>query len=212
MNPAGISRASFLPANGATSPFQRAPSTKPNLWSLPPSARPMSMRGNCVSIPLLALLAMGCAGQRLSPPSDPALAAQSFPTDAMVTQRGILTVHGRQFPLNGYVAKSQARGLRLVMADNFGGVMADVLVKPDGNVFVMRAKPPFRAAWIKRYAAADLNCIFDGAKETNCPLRILNPSHFVVERRWYTLDLQTVDIKPGAQPPEMFDETAGGKL
>jgi hypothetical protein len=165
------------------------------------------MRHNHFSLPLLALLAAGCAAPLTLPPQDPSVTAQTFPTEALITQRGLLTIRGRQFPLNGYVAKSQSHGLRLVMADNFGGVLADVLVNQQGEVFVMRSKPPFRPAWIKRYVAADLKCVFGIGTETNCPMRILSPTHFLVQRGWYTLDLSTVEIKPGAQPAEMFDST-----
>jgi len=33
----------------------------------------------------------------------------------------------------------------------------------------------------------------------------LSATHFVIERRWYKLDLQIVETKPGPQPPELFD-------
>jgi hypothetical protein len=151
------------------------------------------------------LLAAGCV--TTPPPENIPHAAPSFPSEALVIQRAVLTVRGRQFTLNGYVAKSETRGLRLVVTENFGDVLADVLVKPDGGVFVIRAKPPLRADWVNRYIAADLKCIFGGGMETDCPAKILSPTHFVIERRWYKLDLQIVEIKPGAQPPGLFDET-----
>lgn len=154
----------------------------------------------------------GCATPKISSQQNNSpRAAKLFPADALVTQRGVLTVRGRQFTLNGYVAKSETRGLRLIMTENFGGVMADVLVKPGGKVFVMKSKPPFRPTWVERYIAADLKCIFGDALETNCPVQVLSPTHFVIERRWYKLDLQTVEVKPGAQPAEMFDEARGGR-
>ena len=34
---------------------------------------------------------------------------------------------------------------------------------------------------------------------------MLSPTHFLIERRWYKLDLRTVETKPGAQPAEMFE-------
>ena len=160
---------------------------------------------------LLAMLASGCAAPRSSSPPGKPLPVRLFPPEAMVTQRGVLTVLGRQFPLNGYVARSEAHGLRLVMTDNFGGVLADALVKPDGRVFVMKSRAPFRAVWVERYIAADLKCIFGGATETNCPVQMSSPTHFTVERRWYRLDLRTVEVKPGVQPVEMFDEARGGR-
>ena len=170
------------------------------------------MRRNFFSIFLFGLLAAGCATTSFSPPQNnfPRV-AQLFPSDALVTQRGVLSVHGRQFTLNGYVAKSETRGLRFIMTENFGGVQADVLVKPDGKIFVMQSNPPFRPAWVENYVAADLKCIFENSTETNCPVQMLSPTHFVIERRWYKLDLQTVEVKPGAQPAELFDATEKGK-
>ncbi len=153
---------------------------------------------------LLLLLTVGCV--TTPPPENIPRAALSFPSEALMTQRAVLTVRGRQFTLNGYVAKSEARGLRLVVTENFGDVLADVLVKPDGGVFVVQAKPPLRADWVDRYIAADLKCIFGNGMETNCPVKILSPTHSVIQRRWYKLDLQIVEIKPGAQPPGLFDE------
>jgi len=155
---------------------------------------------------LVALLA-GCATSRHSAPQPKPPTAQLFPPDALVTQRGVLTVLGRQFTLNGYVAKSETLGLRLIMTENFGTVLADVLVKPDGKVFVMQSKSPFRQAWVEHYIAADLKCIYSDTMEKNCPMQLLSQSHFAIKRRWYKLDLQTVEVKPGPQPAELFDET-----
>jgi hypothetical protein len=38
----------------------------------------------------------------------------------------VLTVLGRQFTLNGYLANSATNGQRLIITENFGGVLADV--------------------------------------------------------------------------------------
>jgi hypothetical protein len=160
---------------------------------------------------LLVGLAAGCATTELPTTANLLHPAQSLPADAFITQRGTLTVRGRQFTLNGYVAKSSTHGLRFIMTENFGGVLADVLVKPDGQIFVLQAKPPFRPAWVEHYIAADLKCLFSDRAETNCPLQSLSPTHFLIERRWYKLDLRTIETKPGPQPAEMFDETRGGK-
>src|SRR5208282_1706020 len=132
--------------------------------------------------------------------------ANSFPADALMIQRAVLTIHGRQFTLNGYLALSRTGGRRLIVTENFGSVLADVLVKPDGDVYVMRSSRTFRPEWIRRYVAADLDCIFGSATDAECPGRMLNSTHFVIERRGYTLDLQIVETKPSPQPPEMFDE------
>ncbi len=156
---------------------------------------------------LLALLA-GCATPpRSTLPRGP----QSFPADALITQRGVLTVRGRQFTLNGYLATSATGAKRLIVMENFGSVLADVLVKPDGSVRVMRSSRAFKPAWIRDYIATDLQCIFGDAPRADCPGQMLSPTHFIIERRWYKLDLQIVGTKPGPQPAEMFDEAKAGK-
>ena len=129
-----------------------------------------------------------------------------------MTQRGVLTVKGRQFSLNGYVARSATHGLRLIVTENLGSVLADVLVKTNGSVFVLKSRPPFQPAWVQNYIATDLKCVFTAAPETNCPVQFVSPTHFIIERRWYKLDLRTVDVKPGVQPAQMFDEMQGDKL
>ena len=162
------------------------------------------MRRN--AFPLLwLLLAAGCA----TPPAPGNLphATNSFPADALVTQRGVLTFWGRQFTMNGYLAISASGGHRLIVTENFGNVLADVLVKRDGTVVVMRSSRAFKPEWIKRFVAADLQCIFGDAPRADCPGRQLSPTHFVIERRQYKLDLQTVEVKPGPQPAALFDET-----
>lgn len=152
---------------------------------------------------LLLLLASGCATPP-APQINSPRAACSFPADAFVTQRAVLTACGRQFTLNGYLALSATGGKRLVVMENFSSVLADVLVKPDGTIHVMRSSPAFRPKWIRRYVAADLQCIFGDA---SCPVKMPSATHFVVERFWYKLDLQIVETKPGPQPAELFDET-----
>ncbi|MEJ0089766.1 MAG: hypothetical protein WDM80_08495, partial [Limisphaerales bacterium] len=168
------------------------------------------MRRN-FSIFLLASFLAGCATKELPPTVNLPPSPKLFPADALITQRGVLTVRGRQFTLNGYIAKSATGGLRLIMTENFGGVLADVLVKPDGRVFVLQAKPPFREAWVERFIAADLKCVLAAGMETDCPVRMLSPTHFVITRRQYELDLRTVEVKPGFQPTEMFAPARGGK-
>jgi hypothetical protein len=156
------------------------------------------------SLLLLVLLAAGCANT-LSPRSFPR-ATRLFPADALITQRAVLTTRGRQFTLNGYLALSGTGGKRLIIMENFSSVLADVLVEPDGTVHVMRSSPVFRPAWIERYIAADMLCIFGDAANAACPVRILSPTHYVIERRsCYKLDLQIVETKPGPQPAELFD-------
>jgi hypothetical protein len=155
---------------------------------------------------LLLILFMGGCVIRPPPGNLPSM-ANLFPADALMIQRAVLTVHGRQFTLNGYLALSKTGGKRLVITENFGGVLADVLVKPVGKIFVMRSSRLFRPEWIQVYIVADLECIFGGAPEAGCPVKMLSPTHFVIERRGYTLDLQIVETKLGPQPPELFDAT-----
>jgi hypothetical protein len=154
---------------------------------------------------LLLLLAAGCV---TTPPSGnlPRL-ANLLPADALMIQRAVLTVHGRQFTLNGYLALSSTGGKRLILTENFGSVLADALVKPDGKIYVMRSSQLFRPGWIQRYVVADMECIFGAATQADCPGRMLNPTHFVIEHHGYNLDLQIVETKPGPQPLELFDET-----
>jgi len=159
-------------------------------------------------LPLLLALATGCA----TPPTGTLpRTAHLFPADARVTQRAVLTVRGRQFTLNGQLASSATNGWRLIVLENFGGVLADVLVKRDRTVHVMRSSRAFKARWIRRYVAADLECIFGDAAAGPRPGRMLTPTHFVIERRPYQLDLQIVEIKPGPQSPELFDESKAEK-
>ncbi len=157
---------------------------------------------------VMVLLLTGC----VTPPH-PQIQRESnsFPAEARITQRGVLTVLGRQFPLNGYLALSAAGGRRLIVTENFGGVLADVLVKPDGTVHVMRSSRAFKSNWIRRYLAADLECLFGTATKPDCPGQRLSPTHFRMERRWYQLDLQIVEIKPGPQAPDLFDTTKAEK-
>jgi hypothetical protein len=168
------------------------------------------MRRNVLPL-LWFLLAAGCttppapSGGPLGAPAS--LPAISLPADALVTQRAVLTALGRQYPLNGYLALSAAGGRRLIVTGTVGAVLADVLVKPNGMVFVMRSSKQFRPKWIQRYIAGDLMCIFGGAPDAACPMQRLSENHFMIKRRWYKLDLHIVETKPGLQPAEMFDET-----
>jgi len=157
---------------------------------------------------LSLLLLTGCA---TTPPSQIRPAANSVPTEAMITQRGVLTVLGRQFTLNGYLSLSAAGGKRLIVTENFGGVLADVLIKPDGTVHVMRSSRAFKPKWIRRYLAADVECLFGNSPNGDCPGEMLGTNHFLIKRRWYKLDLHTVETKPGPQPSTMFDESKAEK-
>lgn len=159
-----------------------------------------------LSFLFLLVLVAGCAS---TPRAQIQRPANAFPTDALTTQRAVLTVFtpiGRQqFTLNGYLASSATNGQRLVITENFGNVLADVLITPDNKAHVMKSSRAFKPKWIEQHVAADVRCLFGNAVEGDCPGQMLGPNHFLIERRWYKLDVQIVEIKPGLQPAEMFD-------
>jgi len=154
---------------------------------------------------LLLLLLAGCAS-RPATPAGPSVRPE-VPDDAFITQRAVLTIRGRQFALNGYLARSRERGMRLIVAGNLGAPLADVLVKPDGRVFVMRSSPMFREEWIREHVAADLKSLFgdmpDGAVVTSP-----EPGVFRLERRRYQLEVRLVETRPGPQAAGLFEEGA----
>lgn len=154
---------------------------------------------------LYLLLGGGCPTQSL--PGNFLPTDGAFPADALLTQRAILTVRGRQFTLNGYLALSGTGAKRLIVMDSFSAVLADVLLKSDGTVHVMRSSRILRPAWIQRYVVADLQCVFGAGQDEPCQVRTLSARHFVIERSSYKLDLQIVRIEPALQPAGLFDET-----
>lgn len=159
---------------------------------------------------LLAFLLGGCA--TVPPPQIPRV-ADAFPADAFITQRGVLTVFGgRQFTLNGYLATSATAGQRLVITENFGNVLADVLLRPDGRTQVMKSSRAFKPEWIERYIAEDVRCVFGSEPGADCPGKILGADHYLIERRWYKLDLKIVDVRTGVQPASMFEPQPPIKL
>lgn len=160
---------------------------------------------------LMAVVAAVLTGCATAPRPQIPPPITAFPADALITQRGVLTVLGRQFTLNGYLARSATNGQRLIITENFGSVLADVLVTPNGKAHVMRSSRAFKPKWIEHYIAADVRCLFGNGSEKDCPGQMLSPTHFVIERRWYKLDLHIVDTKPGPQPAEMFDASKAGK-
>jgi hypothetical protein len=161
---------------------------------------------NLNRIALTVLLACaGCAAS--SPYRIPAPATGQFPDEGLITQRAVLTALGRQFSLNGYLTRSANGGQRLVITENFGSVLADVLVKPDGTIHVMRSSRALTPSRIRHFVALDLQCIFGNAPREDCPGQRLSDTHYLVERSWYKLDLHIVETRPGPQSPEMFDES-----
>jgi len=183
----------------------------------PPSAGSVAVRPGKLPWRMKALLVPGLtlllalAGCATTPTSRIQRPPGAVPPEAMITQRGILTVLGRQYTLNGYLALSAAGGKRLVVTETFGGVLADVLIPSDGSVHVMRSSRAFKPKWIRRYLAADVECLFGNSATADCPGRALSPTHFLIERRWYRLDLQIVEIKPGPQPASLFDTSKAEK-
>ncbi|HNQ72915.1 MAG TPA: hypothetical protein PKN95_04835 [Verrucomicrobiota bacterium] len=162
--------------------------------------------GGCAA--LLLGMSLGLTGCVTPPRTGLQEARPDFPPEALITQRGVLTVFGgRQFPLNGYAALSAERGLRLVVTENFGGVLADVLLATDGKTYVMRSSPALQPRWIERYLAADARWLF-GLDRHPCPGEVLGPDRYRIKRRWYRLEVQTVSVVPGPQPPESFHPPA----
>jgi len=155
-------------------------------------------------LPLVLLLAAGCAS---APENHFLRPTNLFPANGLLVQRALFTARGRQFALNGYLALSETGGKRLIVTETFGNVMADLLVKPDGKVFVMKSSRLFPEKYIRRLVTADVECIFGGAPKLDCPVTMPETNHFVVNRGGYKLDLRIVEIKTGSQPAELFDET-----
>jgi hypothetical protein len=155
------------------------------------------------------LLATGCVSAQ-PPENHFSRPANLFPANAFLTQRAVLTVRDRKFVLNGYLALSETGGQRLVVTDNFGDVMTDVLVKPDGQIFVMRSSRIFPEKWMRNYVAADMATIFGRVPQAGWPVGQTGKNHFLLQRSGYSLSVQIVETKPGAQPPELFDETKRG--
>ena len=150
------------------------------------------------------LVAAGCA--TATRPAGPVVPQSwTYPADARITQRGIMTALGKQYTMNGFLFRSVSAGQRLVITENFGQILADVLVKPDGSVFVMRSSRAFKSKWIRRFVAADLKGIFGSPQTPDPGIQLLSENHFAVRRRWYSLDLRILDVQAGPQPAAQFD-------
>ncbi len=125
------------------------------------------MRRHLLSLPLFLLLAAGCASAPT--PTHFVRPAGLFPAEVMIVQRALFTAHGRQFALNGYLALSPTGGQRLIVTETFGNVMADVLVKPDQQVFVLRSSRLFPEKAIRRLLVPDLECVFGDSPANGLP-------------------------------------------
>jgi hypothetical protein len=149
---------------------------------------------------LISILITGCATRptQQTPVAD-------VPEEGLLTHRAVLAARGKgEFALTGYLAVSRSRGMRLVVSENFGGQLADVLVKPDGSVHVIKAGPMLKREWIEKYVAGDLKCIF-GKPAKPCHVTVLGPDHFVIKHFIYRLDLRIVATTPGPQPASVFE-------
>lgn len=167
------------------------------------------MSRHFIAMHVLALSALltGCATVPRTPVGPP---AEPVPTEAFITHRGILTARGRQFPMNGYLAVSPTGGQRLVITGQFGNVLADVLVQPDGTVHVMRSSRALRERWIRNHVVADLRCVLGLGPMENCPGERPAPDRIRIQRRWYQLELTTAETRIGPQPDSLFDPTREG--
>jgi hypothetical protein len=161
-------------------------------------------------LPLLLIFAAGCATSP-HPENHSTQPANLFPANGFITQRAVFNARGAQFAFNGYLALSESGGRRLVVTESFGHVIADVLVKPDGKIFVMQSSRIFPPDYIRYGVAKDLECVFGNGTNQNCPVQMLNANHFIVKRNFYSLDLRIVEVKTGVQPADLFDESKAEK-
>jgi hypothetical protein len=151
----------------------------------------------------------GCATSKTKP--NTATFERNFPANAFMTHRAIFTARGKQFALTGYLVLSETGGKRLIISQSLGQTMADLLVKPDGTVHVMQSSPMFKPEWVRRYVAADLECIFGKHPQKKCPMQMLDANHFLIKHFFYKLDLRIVETKPGPQPDSLFDPAQAKK-
>jgi hypothetical protein len=159
---------------------------------------------------LAVLLVTGCATTKTN--TNAGIAELHFPDNAFMTHRAIFTARGKQYALTGYLALSESGGKRLIISQPLGQTMADLLVTPDGTVHVMQSSPAFKPEWVRRYVAADLECIFGRHPQKKCPVHVLAPDHFFIKHFFYKLDLRIVETKGGPQPESLFDPAKAQKL
>lgn len=157
----------------------------------------------------VGLLITGCATSK--PKGRAEAIERHFPANAFMTHRAIFSARGKQFALTGYLALSETGGERLIISQSLGQTMADLLIKPDGTVYVMQASPMFKEKWIRKYVAADLECIFGKNPPKKCPVQMLGPNHFLIKHFLYKLDLRIVETRNGPQPENLFDPSKAQK-
>jgi hypothetical protein len=166
----------------------------------------MAMMRSCcwwlttIFLAFCAFLIVGCATSKSAGTPE-----RDFPANAFMVHRAIFSARGKQFALTGYLALSDTGGKRLIISQSLGQTMADLLIKPDGTVYVMQATPMFKQEWIHKYVAGDLECIFAKNPPKKCPVQMLGPNHFHIKHFFYQLDLRIVETKIGPQPENLFD-------
>jgi hypothetical protein len=158
---------------------------------------------------LSLLLVTGCATTKSRSTS---AAELQFPPNAFMTHRAIFTARGKEFALTGYLVLSESRGKRLIISQQLGQTMADLLVQPNGTVHVMQSSPAFKPEWVRKYVASDLECIFGKHPHKKCPVQVLDANHFLIKHFFYKLDLRIVETKVGPQPEKLFDPNQASKL
>ena len=159
---------------------------------------------------LSVLLVTGCTTTRSK--TNAGAFEPNFPANVFMTHRAIFTARGKQFALTGYLALSESAGKRLIISQPMGQTMADVLVTSDGIVHVMQSSPAFKPEWVRKYVAADLECIFGKHLQKKCPVQGLDANHFLIKHFFYKLDLRIVETKVGPQPEKLFDPNQATKL
>ena len=153
-----------------------------------------------ILLPCLLMMGAGCRTAPLEPRAVAPVAA--FPADAFITERAVFAAYGMQFPLNGYLALSATGGKRLVITESFGHVVADVLVRPDGTVFVMQTSRLFPEKSVRYGIASDLQCIFGGFPPQPVAVKTIAANHFIIRHGFYSLDLRLLKIEP--RPPNCW--------
>jgi hypothetical protein len=193
--------------------YAKGPNNLVNLSDFKLHLSPRTLAGILLGPMLLAslclLLITGCATSKTKPTT--AGFERNFPANAFMTHRAIFTARGKQFALTGYLVLSERGGKRLIISQSLGQTMADLLVKPDGTVHVMQSSPMFKPEWVRRYVAADVECIFGKHPHKKCPVQMLDPKHFVIKHFFYKLDLRIVETRVGPQPDSLFDPTQAKK-
>lgn len=123
---------------------------------------------------LAAALALGCAGPGFEPHvvTPGALTASAgaaeqaartladwYPPRFKAAQRAILTVHGRQFALDGILDSSPETGRHLAIVSALG-LVCEARITPSGAVELLRTTPLMRENWSREYVAQTLRLLF----------------------------------------------------